>query len=152
MKRNCSSSATSEEEVVISIGVVSVSSLILRRIFSVTLSVSLEKKSAAVLIEPYMCAFSKLYCNTYSHAFQSARGVAFVWKKRATDLLSVMTSVFLASHRMRANSRNAIWIAKNSFEYMDILNCAAEKIFEPFDTGCTFSVLIVLSDRDCLQS
>ena len=53
-----------------------------------------------------------------------------------TDLLSVRTIVgFAASHKMCANSRNAIYIAKNSFEYMDILSCAGEKIFEPNATG-----------------
>ena len=64
VKNNCSSSATSEEEVVTSIGVVWISFLILRRIFSVTLSSSLEKKSAAVLTDPAMCAILKLNCNT----------------------------------------------------------------------------------------
>ena len=64
VKKNCSSSATSEEEVVTSIGVVWISSLILRRIFSVTLSSSLERKSAAVLTDPAICAILKLNCNT----------------------------------------------------------------------------------------
>ena len=64
VKKNCSSSATSEEEVVNSIGVVWISSLILRRIFSVTLIYSLERKSAAVLTDPAMCAILKLNCNT----------------------------------------------------------------------------------------
>ena len=70
-----------------------------------------------------------------------------------TDLLSVRTNVgFVASHRICANSTNAIKIAKNSFEYMDILSCAGEEIFEPNATGHTFSALTVFSDRDCLQS
>ena len=64
MKKVCSSSATSEEEVVTSIGVVGISSLILRRIFSVTLGSSLERKSAAVLTDPAMCAILNLNCNT----------------------------------------------------------------------------------------
>ena len=64
VKKICSSSATSEEEVVTLICVVWISSLILRRIFSVTLSSSLERKSAAVLTEPAMCAILKLNCNT----------------------------------------------------------------------------------------
>ena len=64
VKKNCSSSATSEEDVVTSIGVVWISSRILRRFFSVTLGSSLERKSAAVLTEPAMCAILKLNCNT----------------------------------------------------------------------------------------
>ena len=64
VKKTCSSSATSEEEVILSIRVVWISSLILKRIFSVTLSSSLERKSAAVLTEPAMCVISKLNCNT----------------------------------------------------------------------------------------
>ena len=75
------------------------------------------------------------------------------------DLLSVRTIVgFVASHRMCANSRNAIWIAKISFEYMDILSCAGEKIFEPKATGayvfrfdCFFLVGIVL-DHEGISS
>ena len=66
-KKSCSSSATLEEEVVTSMGVVWISSLNLRRIFSVTLSSSLERNSAAVLTEPAMCVFLKLNCNTWSH-------------------------------------------------------------------------------------
>ena len=67
---------------------------------------------------------------------QSAGGIAFVWKKRVTDLLSVKTIVgFVASHKICANSRNAIYIARNSLEFMDILSCAGEKIFEPNATG-----------------
>ena len=38
----------------------------LRRIFSVTWSSSPEWKSAAVMIEPEVCAFLKLNCNTYN--------------------------------------------------------------------------------------
>ena len=64
VKKNFSSSATSEEEVVTSMGVVWISSLILRRIFSLTLSSSQERKSAAVLTDPAMCAILKLSCNT----------------------------------------------------------------------------------------
>ena len=64
VKKICYSSATSEEEVFTSIGVVWISSLILRRIFSVTFSSSLERKSAAVLTDPAMCAILKLNCNT----------------------------------------------------------------------------------------
>ena len=58
------SSTTSEEELVTSIGGVCISSLILRRIFSVTLSSSLERKSAAVLTYPAKCGILKLNCNT----------------------------------------------------------------------------------------
>ena len=107
--KNCSSSALSKEDVVTSMGVVWIYSRIFRRIFSVTLSSSLERKLAAVLTEPAMCAILKLKCNTESRAFQSAGGIAFVWKKRVTDLLSVRTIVgFVASHRMCANSKNAM--------------------------------------------
>ena len=62
--KNCSSSATSEEEVVTSIGFVWISSLFLRRIFSVTLGSSLDRKSATVLTDPEMCAILNLNCNT----------------------------------------------------------------------------------------
>ena len=52
------------------------------------------------------------------------------------DLLSVRTNVgFAASHRICANSKNSIQIAKSSFEYTVIFSCAGEKIFEPNDTG-----------------
>ena len=62
--KNSSSLATSEEEVVTSIGVVWISSRILRRIYSLTFSSNLERKSSAVLTEPLMCAVLKLNCNT----------------------------------------------------------------------------------------
>ena len=92
-----------------SIGVVWISSLFLRRIFSVTLSSSLERKSAEVLTEPAMCAILKLNCKTYSQAFQSAGGIAFVWKKHVTDSLSERTIVcFVATQRMCANSAKAM--------------------------------------------
>ena len=51
VKENVSSSGTSEEEVVTSIGVVWITSRIFRPIFSVTLTSSLERKLAAVLTE-----------------------------------------------------------------------------------------------------
>ena len=63
-KKNYSSSATSEEDVVTSIGVVWISFRIFRRMFTVTLSSNLEKKSAAVLIDPAMFTILKLNCNT----------------------------------------------------------------------------------------
>ena len=56
VKKNFSSSATSEVEVVIPIGVVWISSLIWRRILSVTLSSSLEKK-AVLLNQRNVCYF-----------------------------------------------------------------------------------------------
>ena len=116
-KKNCSSSATFEEGVVTSMGVVWMSSRILRRISSVNLGSSLERKSAAVLTEPEMCAILKLNCNTSKHAFHSVGGIAFVWKKRVTDLLSVGKNVgFVASHRSCAKSRNAMWFAKSCSE------------------------------------
>ena len=64
VKKNCSSSVTSDEAVVTWMGVVWISYRILRRIFPLTLSCSLERKSAAVLTEPAICAISKLNCNT----------------------------------------------------------------------------------------
>ena len=74
-----------------------------------TFSSNLEKMSAAVLAEPAICAILKLNCSTYSHAFHNVGGMAFVWKNRKTDLLSIKTIVgFDASHRLCANSRNAI--------------------------------------------
>ena len=85
-------------------GVVCMSSWILRRIFSAALSSNLETKSAVVLTGPAMCAFFKLKCNTLSHAFPSAGGIALVWRKRATDLLSVRTIVgFVAYRKIRPN-------------------------------------------------
>ena len=80
-KENCSSSPTSEEDDVTSIGVVSISCRILRRSFCVFLSSSLEKKSAAVFTGTAVCAIVKLSCNTSPHAFKSDGGLAFVWKK-----------------------------------------------------------------------
>ena len=53
-----------------------------------------------------------------------------------TDLFSVRTIVgFVASHKMCAKSRNAMYIARKFFQYMDIFSCAGEKIFEPNATG-----------------
>ena len=105
MLKISSSSATSKEEVVTWIGVVWISSRILRHIFSETFSSSLERESAVVLTEPAICAVSKLNYNTYSCAFQSAGGNVFVWKKCVTDLWSVRTIFgFVASQRKCANS------------------------------------------------
>ena len=64
LKKDCSSSATSEEDVVTSMGFVFISHRILRRIFSVTFNSNLERKSAALLTEPAICVFLKLNCNT----------------------------------------------------------------------------------------
>ena len=64
MKKKCSSSATSEDDIDTSMGVVCTSSRILRRIFSVTFSSNLDRKSAAVLTEPAICAILKLNCST----------------------------------------------------------------------------------------
>ena len=63
-KKKCSSSATSEEDVVTSMGVVCKSSLILRRIFSVTFNSNRERKSTAVFTEPAICTVLKLNCST----------------------------------------------------------------------------------------
>ena len=104
VKKNCSSSATSEEVVVASMCGVWIPSRPLGRIFSVTLISSPEVKSASMLTEPVKCAIWKLKCNTQSHAIHSAGGIAFVWKKRVTDLLSVGTIVgFVVSHKKCAN-------------------------------------------------
>ena len=68
-----------------------------------------ERKSAAVYTEPAICAILKLNCSTRSHAFHKDGGMAFVFENRVTDLLSVKTIVgFVASHKMCANSGNAI--------------------------------------------
>ena len=89
--------------------VVCTSSGLFRRIFSVTLNSSLERKSAAVLTEPAICAILKLNCNTYCHALHKNGGIVFFRKKRGIDLLSVKTIVgFDASHKMCANSRNVM--------------------------------------------
>ena len=64
VKKNCSSSATSEEDVVTSISVVCTSSLILRQILSVTFNSNLERKSAALFTEPAISAILKLNCST----------------------------------------------------------------------------------------
>ena len=95
MKKNCSPSATSEGDVDTSMGVVCTSSRILRWIFSVTFSSSLERKSAAVLIEPAICAILKLNCSTFSHAFHRDGGMAFVWKNRVTFFCPLRQSLVL---------------------------------------------------------
>ena len=87
VKKNCSSSATSDEDVHTSMGVVCTSSQILRWIFSVAFSSNLDRKSAAVLTEPVICAILKLNGSTQSHAFHRDGGMAFVWKNRVTDLM-----------------------------------------------------------------
>ena len=63
VKKNCSSSAISEEGVVTSMGVVCTSSRTLRRIFSVTTNSKWERKSAAVSTEPAICAVLELNCS-----------------------------------------------------------------------------------------
>ena len=64
VKKNCSWSATSEEEFVTNMGVVCTSSRILRWTFPETFSSNLETKSATVLTEPAICAMLKLNCST----------------------------------------------------------------------------------------
>ena len=137
-----------------SMGAVRIFSQIFRRIISVILGSSLERKTAALLTEPAISAIFKLNCNTKSHAFHSAGGIAFVCKVFVTDLLNVRTFVgFVVSHKVCAHSTKAIQIAKIFFfESMDILNCAGEKTFEPNATGRTFSSLAISFDRDCLDS
>ena len=102
-----SSSATSEEDVVTLMIVVRMSSRILRRFFFVTFS--FERNSAAVLTEPVTCAILKTNCNTNSHAFHSAGGIAFVWKNDVKDLFSVRTIVgIVASHKMYVEFQNSM--------------------------------------------
>ena len=102
--KNCSSSAMSEDDVVISMGVVCKSFRVLRRMFSVTFYSSPEKKSAADLTEPAVSAILKFNCNTQSHAFRKFVGMAFARKTLVTNLLFVKTLVgFDASHKMSAN-------------------------------------------------
>ena len=108
-KKNCSSSATSEEDVVTSMFVVCTSSLILSWIFSVTFISNCERKSGVVFTEPTICAFLMLNCSTKSHAFHKDGGTTFVWKNSVTELLSVRMIVgFVASYKMCANKRNAM--------------------------------------------
>ena len=98
----------SQEDVVISIGVVCMSHRTWSWIFSVDLRSNPERKQAVVLIEPAMCAFLQIICNTELHAFHSDGAIAFVWKNRVTDSLSVrMIACFVASHRKCANSRSS---------------------------------------------
>ena len=63
-----------------SIGVVFISSRILRRIFSVTFNSSLARKSTAVLTEPAICFILEMNCSTFSDVFHKNGGIAFVWK------------------------------------------------------------------------
>ena len=65
--------------IVTSIGVVFTSSRILRRIFSVTFSPSLQRKPAAVLTESAISAYSKLNCSTKSYALHKDGRIVFVW-------------------------------------------------------------------------
>ena len=64
VKKNCSSSATTEEDVVNSMGVVWTTSRIWRLIFSTTFHSNLEGNSAAVLTEPAISAISMLNCGS----------------------------------------------------------------------------------------
>ena len=92
-KNCCSSSATSVDCMLICMGVVRISSRIVSFIFSLGVTSSLERKSAAVLSVPATCMILKLNCKTQSHAFQRVGGIALVWKNFVTDWLSVMTRV-----------------------------------------------------------
>ena len=118
VRKNYSSSGTSDEDVVTSIGVVCISSRISRRIFSVVLRYCLERNSAAVQVELTMCAIFKLSFNTSILAFHSDGGMALFWKKKhVTTLLPVKMFVGLvASHKVRANSKNALYFVETSFE------------------------------------
>ena len=63
LKRNCSSSETSEEDLVISIVFIYMSCQILRLIIHIPFSSSLERNSAVALIQLAMCAILKETCN-----------------------------------------------------------------------------------------
>ena len=79
---------------------------ILRRILSVTLSSSLERKSAALLIEPAICAILKLNCNTVSHALHSTGRIAFVLLNRLTALFFVRRSVAFEFKKCHVKCQN----------------------------------------------
>ena len=71
MKKNSSSSVTSERDVFTSIGVVCVSSRILRRTFSVIFTSNKEKNSAAVLTQAPKLLFQN-YITTHNHKLFTA--------------------------------------------------------------------------------
>ena len=109
LEKNCAPSATCEVDVFTSMVVFRTSSRNMRRIFSVTLSSNLERKSAAVLTELVLCEVFKICSSTYSHAFHKDSGAALVRKKGEINLFYFETIFgFDASHKMCANSRIAI--------------------------------------------
>ena len=88
-KKTDSSCAMPVDSMFTSIGFVGMPSLILN-FFSLGSSSKRDKKSAAVLIFPGMCAIGKSNCNTKSQAIHKGGGIIFVWKNLVTDLLLVM--------------------------------------------------------------
>ena len=85
-KKTVSSCAMPVDSMFTSIGVVGISSLIFKIIFSLGSISNRDKKSAAVFIFPGMCAIVKLNCSTKSHAFHRGGGIIFVWKNLVSDL------------------------------------------------------------------
>ena len=114
VKKECLSCATSDEDVVTSIGLVYMSCRILRRIFSVTMTCSLESKSA-VFTEPAKCATLKLNWNTYMRSTAMVEWFCME-KRRDFRQLSVRLLPLLFPHKKCKDSRNAKEIAQNSFQ------------------------------------
>ena len=108
------------------------SSRILSRIFSVTLNCSLGEKLAALLTKPVTWFNSKTNCNTYSLAFNSDDGKAFVLNEQVPDFLSVKMTVGFACFPQKITK---LWSTKcfveNSFEWIDILSWSREMYFDP---------------------
>ena len=136
VKKNCISSATSEDEVVTSIGVVWISSSILGRIFSVTLSSSVESKSPAMWLNQQVVLFWKwIATQIHLHSRVLAELLLFgknVW--RICCLSEQLLALLPLTKYMQAREIPCR-LPKKSFEYMDNLSCAGEIIFEPNATG-----------------
>ena len=62
----------------ISIGFIGMSSLIFKILFSLGSISKRDKKSAAVVIFPEMCAIVKLNCSTKLQAFHKGGGISFL--------------------------------------------------------------------------
>ena len=78
----------------------------------------------------------KLNSSTKSHAFYSGGVIIFVRKNYATDFLSVMMLTGCGDpQKVRPNSLNARYIAKNSLAQMDFLTCEGVNVLEPYATG-----------------
>ena len=92
-----SSGAMPVDSMLTSIDLTVKSSRVFKSIFSVGSASRLARKSAAVVIFPGMCDFTKMNCNTKSPAFQGAGGINLVWKNFLSDLLSAMMMVGLVA-------------------------------------------------------